>query len=257
MLFQKAKLLNGLIPTLHNFLWNRFALRPFFGAECEFYIQPALTDAALDALARTLKSNISLFDRLEREQGDGQLEFCLQYTDDTQVLIVQFEQCKKLIADAHPCDFSPKPFKDQPASGLHVHVHLENAEGARVYYKDDAQMSVALQYSIAGLLEKMPEAVARLWTTEADRARITSNQPDVPKTISWGANNRSCAIRLPDKPHDKKHIEYRLASANADLQQVLECVLDGIGHGLQTKPVLPPQTYGNAHDAQYQLIKLL
>lgn len=75
--------------------------------------------------------------------------------------------------------------------------------------------------------------------------------------MSWGANNRSCAIRLPDKSYDKKHIEYRLAGASADLAQVIALMLEGILHGLQTKPALPPQIHGNAHDAQYRLSKLL
>lgn len=227
------------------------------GAECEFYASTSVDDATLSELAETLATSIPLFEKIERERGAGQLEFALHYTDDLHVLTENFTEMKQLIQSALPnVTFSPKPFADQPASGLHLHVHLENASSENVFLKTDRVMSDSLRYAIAGLLEKMPEAFTALCTTEADRARILSGAPDVPSTISWGANNRSCAIRLPDKAPPYKHIEYRLAGAEADIALSIRIVLSHILHGLDTKPPLQPQTYGHAFDAQYGLKRL-
>lgn len=245
------------IPALQQILLEQFGFKAFFAAECEFYSSFEMTGKELADRAHTLRLHIPLFDKLDRERGADQYEFALKPTDDINWLLHDFSAAKETIQRELRAKFSPKPYAEEPGSGLHVHVHLEDANGKRVYHKDDHTISDALKYSIAGLLEKMPEAAGILWLEEDDLARIRADDRDVPKTVSWGGNNRSCAIRLPDKSYDKKHIEYRIAGANADLKLVIGLMLEGIIHGLQHKPPLPPQVHGNAHDAQYRLRKLL
>lgn len=255
--------MNGLIRPLPEItelqqqLLEQFGLTAHFAAECEFYASFELSSSEFVNFASKLRHQIPLFDKLEHERGTDQLEFALYATANVPSLLSQYQETKEYLRRTMNAKFSPKPYADEPGSGLHVHVHLEDAQGRRVFYKDDHSMSDVLKYSIAGMLEKMPEAAKTLWIEEDDIARIQSNDIDVPKTVSWGANNRSCAIRLPDKSSEKKHIEYRIAGANADLALVIQLMLEGILHGLRTKPPLPPQIHGNANDAQYKLKKLL
>ena len=239
-------------------LKNEFALHALIGLECEFYVQPALDDVLLNELALQLVASHSLFDKLEREDGDGQLEFSLRYTKNTAELVQQFISVKRFVAEQYPfVSFSPTPYDQQPASGLHVHLHLETEQGVRVFFKNDQLMSAPLKHSIAGLLARMPDAAKKLITNYEGKARIGSGAIDVPNTISWGTNNRSCAIRLPDAAHDKKHIEYRLAGADVDAVLAIEQMLKGVLYGLREQPALPEPIYGNAHDGQYDLESLL
>ena len=71
------------------------------------------------------------------------------------------------------------------------------------------------------------------------------NKYPAPTFVSWGINNRSCAIRVPTpsdikdfkeyilKDNRHRRIEFRIPSADADLKLVLIGVLTSILNGLE------------------------
>lgn len=154
-------------------------------------------------------------------------------------------------------DFSAKPFTNQPGNGLHVHVHLADADGQNVFYKDDATMSDALKFSIGGLLHWMPEHMKIFVPTEESRMRFQYAGDHTPTTVSWGANNRTCAIRLPDNHSHTKHIEHRVSGADADPKAVIEAILEAIHWGLTNKADPGAQIHGDAKLDMYKLPKLV
>jgi glutamine synthetase len=224
-----------------------FCLRPVTAAEIEFYYS-----GDIEMFWKTVSAAIPLL-KYEKERGRDQYEIALAPAapEKTVADLIAF----KTVAQKLGADFSAKPFSDQPGSGLHIHVHLEDKTGKNVFYKDDSGMSDALKYSIGGLLADVQISMPIFAPSEKSFARF---QPggNAPTTVSWGANNRTVAVRLPDKPHDKKHIEHRVAGADANPAAVMKVILEAIYDGLTRKLDPGPQVYGDASLEMYGLTRL-
>lgn len=197
---------------------------------------------------------------IEKEKGLEQHEISLTPLRDIEKIISDTEQLKVIVSEIAAihdmrADFSAKPVADEPGSGLHVHVHLEDGAGTNIYTKQGEEMSEALAHSIAGLLANMQKDMAIFAPTQASRARFVAGS-NAPLTLSWGANNRTCALRLPDTGTEFRRIEHRVSGADADVGAVVRAVLKGITHGMEHKLMPPPQIYGDASLAMYGLPRL-
>ncbi len=236
---------------------------PVIATEIEFYLfgshERDLASYWQEVRAACVLAAIDVF-KIEKERGREQHEVALCHTSDIKKIVADTNRLKTFVADIAArygmrADFSAKPLADEPGSGLHIHVHLEDDAGKNLFCKDDQQMSEALSQAIAGLLATMQENMAVFVPTAESGKRFVLGS-NAPTRISWGANNRTCAIRLPDKPHDNKHIEHRVAGADADVALVIDAILRGIRCGIEQQLVPPPQIYGDASLAMYGLPKL-
>ncbi len=93
--------------------------------------------------------------------------------------------------------FMPKPFTDQPGSGMHTHLSL--FEGDRNAFHDGSDpsfLSAVGKHFIAGLLEHAAEitAVTNQWVNSYKR--LVSGA-EAPPYVCWGSNNRSALVRVP------------------------------------------------------------
>ncbi|MBT9531805.1 MAG: glutamine synthetase, partial [Pseudomonas sp.] len=70
----------------------------------------------------------------------------------------------------------------------------------------------------------------------------------VPTSPTWGIDNRTVALRVPNDSADAVRIEHRVAGADANPYLVMASVLAGIHHGLsnQIEPGEPVE--GNAYE---------
>lgn len=236
---------------------------PVIATEIEFYLFGSdshdLADFWSAVRSACEAAGIAIF-KIEKERGCEQHEVSLVHSRDVAKIIADTEQLKTIIthsAATHDmqASFAAKPLQNDHGSGLHVHVHLEDAAGKNLYWKKDDVMGDALTHSIAGLLEKLPQDLPIFVSTEESKKRFVAGS-NAPTTISWGANNRTCAIRLPDKAWNNKHIEHRVAGADADVGAVVTAILAGIEYGIKNKLMPPPQIYGDASLAMYELPRL-
>lgn len=242
-----------------------FALSPITASEIEFYLIGSEGHGALSAFWEAVKAScaqrgISIF-KIEKEKGQEQHEIALMPGSDPIKTALDTQNLKTLVSDlafAHGmrADFSARPFTDQPGSGLHIHVHLADTQGKNVFYKRDEVMSDALKFSMGGLLARMKQDMPAFAPRAESYARFVAGS-NAPLTVSWGANNRTVAIRLPDSEHDNKRIEHRVAGADADPMHVLAVMLSAIHHGLKNRIEPGPQIYGDASMPQYGLKTLL
>ena len=79
-----------------------------------------------------------------------------------------------------------------------------------------------------------------------------------PTGVSWGFNNRTCAIRIPKKPtEDPKNcrIEHRVCSTQADPYLSLFCIISAMTFGVKYQLECPEPVYGNSFDAIHDYIK--
>lgn len=174
-------------------------------------------------------------------------ERCVQQCKDLKHAINRFAVARKFKPG-----FMAKPFADQPGNGLHIHIDLLDNTGASVFFKQNERISDALKYSISGLLHWMLPSMMVFAPTEASYARFQAKN-NAPTTVSWGANNRTVALRLPDAMNGKRHIEHRVAGSDANPERVIHAIMAAILDGLRNQYPLPEQIYGDAALAQYQL----
>jgi glutamine synthetase len=202
------------------------------------------------------KSGFDVFP-VRKEKGQGQYEIAYRHRKNLDALIAEIEESKFLVeAVAQRFDavasFVPVPIEGQPGSGLHVHLHLEDIQGRNLFTRDEAgDYSDALLHSMGGVLAQLPEKLACYAPTEASYARFAPTH-DAPATISWGPNNRSVAIRLPNKSINDKHFEFRVPGADADPATCIKALLEGVVYGLEKRIDPGPPVHGIAHEAQYR-----
>lgn len=234
-------------------LWNEFGLRPVIGAEVECYaLLPGDDVAAMDAfwgpIDRDLRAAGVGLIRIEKESGDHQYELVTSIASaelQAQWLTaIRARVEAQGVADGVRVTFAAKAFEDQPASGMHLHLHLADGEGLNAFHKTEEWTADALRWSLGGLLEKLPEQLPVFCPGEYSIYRF-DDADHVPKLAGWGVNNRYCALRIPalEDPYDKR-IEHRVPGADADPHAAIHALLEGVLHGLRNKVEPPPQEYG-------------
>ncbi len=254
----------GRLNQLTQDLFAEFKHTPVIAGELEFYVPGASKLADLSQFwetlrARCIDAGLPLLN-IEAERGHEQFEMAMRPRREAGMAaqdIVRFKQLLSHLAQEAGVKalFAAKPYADQPGSGLHIHIHLENEAGENMYWKQEAQMSDALRHSLGGLLATMRESMSAFAPAPESRSRFVAGG-NAPTTLSWGANNRTTALRLPGKPSRHKHIEHRVAGADAEPAEVIAAILAGIHYGLRHGCEPGAQIYGDASLAMYGLPKL-
>lgn len=142
--------------------------------------------------------------------------------------------------------FMPKPFLNQPGSGLHVHVSLTDAAGKNLFGAEGGEQ--LLDQAIGGLQALTTDSIA-LFAPHFNAHR-RFNGPFVPRTTAWGHNNRSVAFRVPVSSAHARRIEHRIAGADSSPHLVLAAVLAGLHHGITHKLGAGKAAPGKVHEAQ-------
>jgi glutamine synthetase len=254
----KAEALSRLVAYLER----EHRVFPVMAVEIEFYLQggqgsayPQMLLALLDDLC--LREKIAAHPA-EEERGKGQYEIALKPLVDLQKLAETAWKLPLFIEQAmHKegmmANFSAKPLADDFGNGLHWHIHLQNRAEKTLYWRsEEGSYSNELLWSLGGLLETMPEAMLLFAPFPQSYARFQRAKMNAPTTIAWGANNRTTALRLPNKPLDSKHMEHRVAGADADPWLCILAILAGVAFGLEHKTFPDDAVYGDASDKQYE-----
>lgn len=254
----------ALIAPQRRRLISDFGLHPYSASEIEFYLHGSSACADIGAwygqVRQSAKAQGITIVSIVAERGHEQHEAALAVCDDPVKTARDTIFLKQIIADSAKqqgmqADFRAKPASDQPGSGLHIHVHLADRTGKNMFYKDDDRISDALKFSIGGLLVCLPGCMAVFAPLAQSYSRFTAGS-NAPVTISWGGNNRTVALRLPDSAHDNKHIEHRVAGSDADPASVMALILAAMHYGMARQCDPGTQIYGDAALEMYKLPKL-
>ncbi|RHW23865.1 glutamine synthetase [Nocardioides immobilis] len=135
------------------------------------------------------------------EGGPGQQEIDLRYADalSTADNIMTFRTVIREVALGQGiwATFMPKPFTEQPGSGMHTHVSLfEGDQNAFYEPGSEYQLSKIGRQFIAGVLHHAGEisVVTNQWVNSYKRMMFGG---EAPSYVCWGHNNRSAMIRVP------------------------------------------------------------
>ena len=176
----------------------------------------------------------------DHEDANGQFEMNWTY-DDALVTAdrhVFFKFMVKQLAEQHGlrATFMPKPFMHLTGSGCHAHVSLWDGSGEINLFDDPAgELGLSsLAYQFLGGILAAAEPLTALFTPTVNSFKRINAAPTrsgatwSPNTISYGGNNRTHMVRIPEPGR----FELRLmdGAANPYLLQagILAVGLDGI-----------------------------
>jgi glutamine synthetase len=209
------------------------------------------TNFRRDAITMLEQMGISV-EFSHHEAGAGQHEIDLRYADALSMAdnIITFRVVLKEVAtgqDIH-ASFMPKPFADQPGSGMHTHMSLFEGDTNAFYdAADPVRLSKTGKQFVAGLLAHAGEitAVTNQWVNSYKRL---AGGGEAPPYICWGRNNRSALVRVPLLKPQKAasaRIEYRAVDSAANPYLAFAVLLNAGLDGIEKEMTLPPEAEDN------------
>ncbi len=195
----------------------------------------------------------------DHEDANGQFEMNWTYADAlvTADRHVFFKYMVKAIAEKHGlrATFMPKPFIDLTGSGCHAHVSVWDRTGRRNLFHDPkGELGLSkMAYSFLGGVLNSAEGLCALFNPTVNSykrinaPRTTSGATWSPNAVTYGGNNRTHMVRIPDAGR----FEFRLmdGAANPYLLQagLLAAGLDGVEAGRDPGPRHDIDMYTQGH----------
>lgn len=237
---------------------------PVIGAEIEFYLRGSFEESSImQKISQKCEDEGLTIYHFDPEEGVGQFEISLAADANAQNIansIIKIPEIVEEIAyknDAR-ASFSAKPYENEAGNSLQIHVSLLNKKFANVFEKKSEDETQTMLYAIGGLLDAMPNDMKHFVPTQEGARRLLEDKY-APKTISWGGNNRTVALRLPActaDPHNRR-IEHRIPSADSDPHMVIALILQAIKNGIVNKTTPSSEKiYGDASLEMYNLPKI-
>ncbi|MCS0504349.1 glutamine synthetase family protein [Ancylobacter mangrovi] len=196
-------------------------------------------------------------DTVISEAAPGQYEVNLYHRTDAMAAADDAILLRRLIdgvARQHGlrASFMAKPFLEFAGSGMHVHVSLADTAGGNAFGAGE-EGEALLRHAAAGLLATMaPTAVLYVPSYNGFRRLVPGSY--APTGISWGYDNRSVAVRVPNGPAKARRLEHRIAGADAHPHLVLAAILAGMLEGIENAMEPPAPLSGNAYEAEAPLL---
>ena len=192
-----------------------------------------------------------------KECAPGQFEINLLHHDDALLMADQTFLMKRLIKNCARkfnmnATFMAKPFSEEAGNGMHAHLSLVDKDGNNVFKVDkDKQPQGIFAEAISGLLKTTPDFLSFYASHSNSYRRLVHNADHAPTTLSWGNENRTALIRLPEASSEATRLEFRLPSADSNPYLVFASILSSVLSGITEKYPLDKETLGNAH-AQHE-----
>jgi glutamine synthetase type III len=195
----------------------------------------------------------------DHEDANGQFEMNWDYND---VLLTAdrhsfFKYMVKSIAEKHGlrATFMPKPFSNLTGNGCHMHVSVWDKGGKKNLFSDSkGELGISkLGYQFLGGIMAHAQALCAITNPTVNSykrinaPRTTSGATWSPSSITYGGNNRTHMVRIPDAGR----FEFRLAdgAANPYLMPaaVLAAGMDGIAKKTDPGKRLDIDMYADGH----------
>jgi glutamine synthetase len=194
-------------------------------------ISPFLRElwATADQIGVPLEGAISEF-------APSQIELTLQHKPDAMRACddaVLYKRAAKGVALRHGCEatFMAKPWADRAGSGFHVHLSFNDASGSNLCASEHPEGSQLLKRAIGGMKTLLGEGMAILAPNANSYRRFKANSY-APVAATWGVNNRTVSLRIPAGPPHTRHVEHRVAGADANPYLVMALLLACAHYGI-------------------------
>ena len=188
---------------------------------------------------------------LMSEYAPGQFEITLEHRADALRAVdeaILFKRAVRGVAARHgriACVMA-KPFAQHAGSGMHLHASLANRDGLNLFAAAEPAGTPLLRHAIGGLRQTMADGMA-VFAPNANSYRRFRSMSYAPVAPTWGVNNRTVSLRVPAGPASSRHVEHRVAGADANPYLVAALVLGGMLHGIEARLDPGPAIEGNGY----------
>ncbi|MCX5512229.1 glutamine synthetase [Kaistia algarum] len=185
------------------------------------------------------------------EYAPGQFEIVLGHQTDALRAAddaVLFKRLVKGVAERHGyvATFMAKPYAAWSGSGMHVHASLADSAGSNLF-AGEGEANSLLKFAIGGLLATMGESIA-MFAPNANSYRRFRRNSYAPVGPAWGIDNRSVPVRVTAGPPASRHLEQRVAGADANPYIALATVLAGMLEGIEKQLDPGAPIIGNGYE---------
>ncbi len=246
----------------------------YIGSELEFYVFSSLAPLVCANLEQ-LQVFLANVPNCKTEQGVGQLEVVFTHTNNFFDLLKNISQTKQQIyslASKHNLwvSFAGKPLLNDCGSALQFSLSWLPTSTQQSNFIESFYLPMAV-----ALLKKTQKNLAIMnvfkqdylrYCPKANQLLFLEHKNTSPVNLSFGYNNRTCAVRIT-KGEITKRLEYRVASASANPSLVLNFIISALNFGLEkyfdanaNKTLIKAEIakfgpiFGNAFDKQYELL---
>ena len=192
-----------------------------------------------------------------KECAPGQFEINLLHHNDALLMADQAFLMKRLIKNCARkfnlnATFMAKPFSEEAGNGMHAHLSIIDKDGKNIFkVNKNKQPYGVFASAIAGLLKNAPDFLSFYAPHSNSYRRLVHNADHAPTTLSWGNENRTALVRLPEASNNATRLEFRLPSADSNPYLVFASILASVLNGIENEFNLEKETIGNAH-AQHE-----
>jgi glutamine synthetase len=201
----------------------------------------------IDLMVDNLTDQGIVVEQAINEYGPGQQEIAIKYGPALKSADqhLQFRDTIRGTAEVQfglLASLAPKPFKDGIGSGAHLHFSLwDKKRNLNLLFNEDdvTKISKFGEAFVAGVLDHLPGLLALTCPSYVSHLRL---QPHAwaGNTISWGYDNRECAVRVasPFKGREMQSINLELKACDGSanpylaLAGVILAGMDGVERGL-------------------------
>ena len=165
-----------------------------------------------------------------------------------------FKTFAKVVAQKHGlmATFMAKWSKDWPGQSGHIHLSLKSKDGTPVFHEagQPHSMSETMRHFVGGQQRLMPELLAMIAPTVNSFRRLIPGFW-APTDATWGAENRTTALRvIPGSPKAQR-VEYRIAAADSNPYIILAAALASGLWGIENRAEPEGEVVGNAYDRKF------
>ena len=250
------------IKKLTSILKTKFNIIPKFGVEIEFYLRHKTDKLSKNEIIEDFKNDVQKYDlTVSEEKGLDQFEIQLEPSTNSLMLINKIKKVKlnlQKIANKHDLKiiFRPKPFLGTYGSSMHFHLSLYNDKDHNVFSDDTINTNMFLNNVTNSVLLILNQSLYLICGDNFEEySRFTPNFM-APVNISWGSNNRTTAVRIPDSDINSRRLEFRIPSASCDPQKIIFFLLVAVLDAQKNPKATIDRVYGNAADSQYKFNEL-
>ncbi|HEV7369294.1 glutamine synthetase family protein [Arenibaculum sp.] len=225
---------------------------PSAGTQAYSLQQMTLGGPFLDTLAAALETAGIPVGSIAAENSDGQFEIGLDHCGALAQADRMFlaKHLVKAVAAGHGwrATFMGMPATGASPNGLHVNLSLRahgaDGPGRTLFEMAGGRPNRAMAGAIAGLLAHSDDALSLLLPT-LNSFKAPYADTFFPRQASWGLDNRSTLVRVPETEGEGCRIEYRLPTADANPYLAVATVLGMVERGLADGRELPAAVAGN------------
>jgi glutamine synthetase len=197
-----------------------------------------------DAMGIPLEGAIS-------EYAPGQLELTLKHHADALRAAddaVLYKRAAKGCALKHGYEatFMAKPFGEMAGSGMHLHVSVNDKAGKNIFASEKPEGEPVLAHAVGGMKALLSDSMA-IYAPNANSFRRFRANSYAPVAPTWGVNNRTVSFRVPAGAPNTRHIEHRVAGADAHPALALAALLAAVHHGISNKIDPGPAVVGDGY----------